>query len=500
MNEINRVECRARPEIWRQVALCFFVGMFSLVFSNSDPKLKADGSNLLSLFLSFVMFALGCMRLWQLMRAYLIADEEGLRWRSFVRKRHVRWEEVSDYYDRIYSSTSTRKDGLVKTVAGTLEIDDFTNQELLRQMIQQRATHSSAHEWKKRLNSQQSNNSRSRQRRVDSEDDIEAATFRYENRKRKSNIIFGCVVFPLIIAMLSRNVDSSLLSALRDVASLWGWPLTLLAALTLPLAMSLFLLSSLLVAMRNYQVAKSRNSESISVDKNGLAFNNGATEITSSWHEALSCVVYPGTVTRPSRCIIETQSGTFDFLPSLCDADYLLSIIFYQSRSENYLFKARVDTAVENLHLSSWSGGAAGIGSKTFSYRTRSSRLFLWMLSFYPLLISVLHLSRDVPQTLGDVPPAIWAVVVLVGFSWMLYWTSYIVASEEVLETAMLWRKRRIPWDEVLSYKHKNGFASVQGSSTRIRFFGALSDVSELQEIIAQRAVNSRNKSWKNPT
>ena len=155
MNEENgRVECRLRPVLWLGIVVIGVMGfgLASLPFlpdgQGNPPDIHRNPVAPFVWSATFTLLSLGCVVAFALyvLRARIIADENGLRWRDIRKELFARWDEVTDFYDSPLSSTRTH--GRVETVAGKLSLEDFTNQEKLRAYIQSHATNAASREWK----------------------------------------------------------------------------------------------------------------------------------------------------------------------------------------------------------------------------------------------------------------------------------------------------------------------------------------------------------------
>ena len=98
MNEINRVECRVRRIVWLGILMCLAMdfGLAALPFmpdgKGNYPDMHRSQTapyvwTFAWIFLTFVLVTF--LILWAT-RSYIIADENGLRWRNIKQERFAR--------------------------------------------------------------------------------------------------------------------------------------------------------------------------------------------------------------------------------------------------------------------------------------------------------------------------------------------------------------------------------------------------------------------------
>jgi hypothetical protein len=97
-------------------------------------------------FLQLVFFVPAVLVAVWLRRAEIVADEETLCWQGLGRRRCVRWEDVTDYYDL---PLPRGKRSAVETVAGKLPLwgDSVKNIKPLRVVIERQVTNARARGW-----------------------------------------------------------------------------------------------------------------------------------------------------------------------------------------------------------------------------------------------------------------------------------------------------------------------------------------------------------------
>lgn len=150
----EEVRCRPNGGLWIVVFLFGCLGTLCLTAlfwggPSKWPSLGALGSGLM---LSSPFLALSVWNTIYLVKARIIADETGLRWRTTGLWRVASWATVTDYFDeeRVLSSGQKTRQGWVQTGAGELSFPtgSWTNEKPLRAFIAAHATDVAAPGWR----------------------------------------------------------------------------------------------------------------------------------------------------------------------------------------------------------------------------------------------------------------------------------------------------------------------------------------------------------------
>jgi hypothetical protein len=215
----------------------------------------------------------------------VVADEQGLRWRSGRSEQQVRWDEVTDYYEQ----RDRFRWIVIETTKGKLRLheDTWTNLPALRQLVQAKATNAKATDW---------GVYGSRPCDLPHE-------FRYDKAKALDGFLVSAIVF-VLCAFLVAVV----------VGKLHSPPMFALTAVAVALATAIVLPFGLFSALDTYR----RLSHLILVRPDGITFTDGQRMLEARWEEVTDyyLVRWLGIL---HRCVVVTKQGSFDFTPTVRD-------------------------------------------------------------------------------------------------------------------------------------------------------------------------------------
>lgn len=420
---------------------------------------------------------------WWLLRACIICNSAGLRRRGLGGWKSVCWEEVTDYYEKLPTRTQRSVSAKQPTVVSVAETpfglwgvsNLWSNASALRVQIAFHAVKSRAQQWEIKGT-----------RLVDPWPRV----FDYdtcENRwaPRIWFKLFSAYVFYLLIQ-----------PALKLTAMVGGigWAMTLAAAALYLLLMGSFGLIFLL-PLAQYRAANRRKTERITVDPNGIIFESETQRVEALWPEVIGYHSVNGQGLLVQYAV-ETQNGSFDFLPSIRNAALLKEIIQrFAKASADQQWCSRVDMEVLGGEAARWSSGRVGAGSRVYHYRNRMNRALLWlplMLGFVFLLSAILAWQGLAPGQ--NMLPSLIAtaangLIALLGY--YAYRTCRIETDDEGLTQITLLGKRRLRWPQIENYflaKERNGI--VIGRVERIMFSPQIAGYDDLKAEIASKAAS----------
>lgn len=491
-NTIVSARVEARPHAGNCFGAAFFgltgVGLViaSLLLSRSEPNQRLLWYAL-GLLISLPLIGISLLVALWVSRACVIADEDGLRWRSIGRWRVATWDEVTDYYEQ---HLPNRRHGLpvVETRAGRLPLgSDLTHRDALLAVIAARAVQARVRSWG--------------EKGMRAEDDW-PRIFGYDTaHNRAAPWISGGSLAVLIVTM-----GWMLLPKTQGLVEEVGWPLGLGATL-LALCLALGVPAALVLpTLPIHFETRRRRGQTVTVDLHGLRYSAPGREVAVCWDEVKAYFIgsAPGWVQVVGPAVVVTARGTFDFLPTLEDATQLRALIRRHavSASTNQWH----ETAPERLggEAALWSGGSCGVGQRVYHYRTRTNRALLLFAGGHWLALAVSasfgplreRLATDPAWVLGS---AVVSTVALLWLTWR-YRTAAILVDERGI-TQRAWNGSRfLAWAEVEELSTSGAesfqFGNVTGRGQRIRFWLSIADLDELQSAISNRSANATRSGW----
>ena len=304
------VRCRPPRSNWLllifPVLLCPSLALSAFASTPKGPP--SPGDTFILLTFALLCFLGACIFSWWTLRAGITADDSGLRVRGFGGWKPVRWAEVSDFYETLPMRKRSAAAGYVlETASGKVCFsNDWSNAEALRELVARNAVHSRVSEWGIK-------GTRAT--------DPWPVVFDYNTRGNCWAPRLWLKLFVVFVVYLV--VQPALQFA--ATANMIGWGTTLAVA-----ALYLLLIGSVglvfLLPLAQYRAADRRKAERITVDLNGIVFENGARRLQAAWADvtAYQVVNSHGVL---FRYVVETRQGEFDFLSSLGNAVLLQAII-----------------------------------------------------------------------------------------------------------------------------------------------------------------------------
>ncbi len=414
-------------------------------------------------------------------RCRVIAERQQLHSVGVLRRRSVYWEEVRDYYE-----IKTGKFGVLSTVetdAGKIGLgsEGWTHIEEFRAVVQQRATRARAKAWGMR-------DSRP--------EDTWPRLFVYDPvQNRRALWVWGAATTLLLLTPVLMTASKA-----GNIHSGSDWLWNLLAFGMMQTLLVLYCALPLAV-VRAHRDGLRRQNERITVDRDGLTFEDGTQRIKAAWEEILGWKKTPlgQSWSRDSSYIVETEAGNFQFTRCLRDAPLLCEIITAQTGRKLELMEGKdaFDAAPDlsaDIHR--------------YTYRNRTNRAMLLLMTAFGVfslvpLILPFFIEQDRPLTWDS-----WLFLILLAvimwaytlYEWANYRTARIETDPQGITQWTLFGNRRLGWSEVEAFalhpQSMVGYGEVVGAGGRVRFRLTIAYLEELKTEIQQRAIHSVNREW----
>lgn len=479
------VTCRPPGEWWQLVWATVFFG----AIAGTGALLPAAPSSLHpvqeAIFFGTVsvasLFAAAWLTWWTL-KARILADASGLRWRGGFGWKSARWEGVQDFYDRLpVQSGRDSLQAVIKTSSGTVSFGrQWTNVGPLRALVARRVTDAAASEWGL-LGTRPC--------------DPWPRVFRYDTWQ---NVWTPCIILKLVLTGFGYTFVKPVQQA-AGLAGLVGWPMKL--ALFAPYLILLLLYAGpVLFVLAQYRAAGRRRAERITADTEGIVFEDGARRIEAAWADLTGYEVASGALS--ARYVVETRRGDFDFLAALSGAMLLKAIIQrYAQDAADEEWRARVDPEALGGEAARWSGGRVGVGARVYHSRTRAHRAMLGLPLGMCLTMGFVCWATSqglTPGTglAGSVCGALFFGLMFVGCR-HTHRVYRIETDADGLTRITPLGRRRLAWDQVEDYwLTSEGGGVVAGRGERLSFGSGIVGRDELKEETARRAVNCGGRAW----
>ncbi len=457
--------------------------MAMTAFTPGPKGPPSPGETLLFAASSLICFFCLCVLVWWLLRACVLGDAAGLRWRGLGGWKRVRWNEVSDFYEKL----SVRNRSRAPSAAGCiLEVAsrkirfsrDWSNAEALRELVAQNAINSRAAGWEVKGT-----------RVVDPW----PRAFDYNTVENRWTPRLWLKLFAIFVVYVVIQPALELVVT----AHLVGWAAALgVAGAYVLLFGSMGLI--FLVPLAQYRATNERKAERVTADLDGIVFEDGVRRVEAAWPDVTGYrMVSHGLL---FRYVVETRQGNFDFLSSLGDARLLQAIIQRSaSLAENREWRLPADEEALSGEAARWSSGRVGVGTRIFHYRTRGYRAILLGMAVLGIVCGLLFAGIALgwlPSTLPPSPAGMAVAGVFWGVGLILGWQAYrqngVVLDDNGLTQRTLLGSRFIAWEQVQEYAVTPlGGGKVSGRGTTIGFGRDIVGYAELNEEVDRHAISS---------
>ncbi len=479
---------RCRPDQLPWLVIIVFSVVFSVCFCLIGARLTALPSGFWFAVGVWVAICLGSplsLGIW-MARAAVVADEDGLRWRGIGRWQHATWDEVTAYYQQIWS-TGAQERTVSVVECGTRRLyfskgmSGEANCLRLQRAISKYAVNAHASEWQV----------------LGTRPNLDwPRVFRYDTRANRWKVhqVSICLTLITVLLFFPSHVTYT---------TLWWKAISL----TSVLASVSWLSFKMFVIWRVKQAAHRRFDEQITVTQEGFCWQKQDISVSAAWNEITDYF----RVSQPKTAVLQrivTSQGNIDFHLSIQDFAVLKQIIVQQAGQAKTKAwrKVKVSEALDGVS-SQWSSGLEGIGERIYNYRTRTNRALLRLMAVFiliPWIVSAFLGPFAKPMTPTDLLEMVALTVIsgaLLFWCWYRYRAASVRTSADGITQYALFGKKYIAWKDVLHvYISGDGkesaepsclFGNIISPNARIRFWLGIADVEELKEEIARRAVHA---------
>ncbi|HEY3415206.1 MAG TPA: hypothetical protein VGM51_19395 [Armatimonadota bacterium] len=461
LKPVTTVICRPGPLWITSAALLALLGGFFLFIPTlaphpvDDPALTAIG---------FIALSLSAMETLFCATSSVVADEHGLRWRRFGFGRSVPWSGVLEYHLQDTQGAARKPFLIIRTDAGRLVVPDlWTHQADLKALLAARALDVLEDEWG-----------------VLTSGGTSQRVFEYDERRLALARWAAIVGTALYVGLVFHRVLAKLAGILQDLGLLMMCGFLILV-LVLAAGIAAFVYCGFIIAIKD---GLRRRTERITVDPDGIAFEDGERSLRANWEDVQGVRLVPvGRMAYGKKRVIVTPDGEFEYTRMIRDAMRLDAIIKRFAVNARYTSDAEGDVIGPD-------GGSAGV--HVYHYRTYTSRaLLMFPLGFVLIAVVIgvlqaqgLAVQRDrlAPWIIGLGSFAVWAWCL-----WRYRTVSIRTDSLGVTQTTPS-GKTFIAWSDISSSRRVGSdvmqFWVIKGSRATIRFWLGISNASTLVEEI----------------
>ncbi|MEI6915642.1 MAG: hypothetical protein WCL39_10965 [Armatimonadota bacterium] len=486
----DTVECRIKRTDLFLSLLIFALGLVFLSPLVFMDRKKDD----VYLAVCAVPILLGaCWHAAYVLRARIVADDRGLRWRGVVKWKSLRWNEVIGYYEK-RSAIATKPWYEIEGASTKLTVapggSGWTNLEELKRIVAQNAGKSETIAW-------QSDGAILRP-------GVEKQ-FHYATKSNKyalgillavTAVCLGGFCYMIIPVLLNPPDYLRFMSLGMKVAML---VMVLLLALMCPTIYGAILLP----IVRDYRY---RKLQLITVSSSSICLQDRGTLTDIPWEDVKSYIRVPGPgLAYERRYTVRSEKESIEFTSSISDVDLLRDLVeSFASTSGQTEWRTLQNPEILGGEASLWTSGTPGIGDRVFHYRTRTIRSMLWCFGALPVTMTGIRLQNHyypIPDAAGP-PPAFIIVLSLAVwiYLWLVYRTSRIILTEAGVEYLSLFTTERIDWTEISALTRKGSDPPqrriVEGGGKRIVFYELIGGYAELKQEIRKRGKNVAVDEW----
>jgi hypothetical protein len=403
------VRCRIKRYEWWTVPGCFFLSGLMLFACVQGVKEQPDIFWPMWVMSSLMGLACCAGAFWvtrSLLYQEVIADETGLRWRNpFGPWKSARWDEISDFSFKGLKQLPTIQTPSAKITL----ITELTNREAMMAVVAARAVNAPAREWEiEKFRASKNFTQR----------------FDYWTRSQKWMVPLMSVGVVYVLGFVGWSAFFGDRASTTTRYQL-SWQFDFLSIVMAILFFAPFVTTfafGLWMGWQQRNFAYNRRNEHLEISLRGLAWQNLEQRIEASWQEVRAIDLVPGRRLE-AHYRVETANGDFSVWTAL------ESISLWVGLVRQFAPHLNVEVSITDPDLGgeaeTWSGGEIGKGTRTFHFRTRDTRLVLWALTAFVLVLPLLPVLNEGLKTPDDVPSPIsgrfWIAVLLVGVALLTY-------------------------------------------------------------------------------
>lgn len=416
--------------------------------------------------------------LW-LSRTAIVADENGLRWRSIGGWRQVQWQQVEDYY-ALFTRRPEFTTWRIETQVGKIDIreEHFSHTAALRDMVQQHAHWARPKKWE----------TKGLRQKIDW-----PYTFSYRADGER-----GACLFFLAISMFWVGFWLwGLVYAFNDVWSYAGPVLAILILIIWFVVISLMPLMAKLMFTK-YREFQTHRYEKVTVSVAELIFESGQKQIILPWDDVQDyyCSTTKGWATQ-DRCVVVGRNGSFDF--AKIEEVSLLQKIISQHACQTPFHEWREYRVASITPV------------KRYDYRNRNVRS---LLMGSDVLGTALLIMGAYAQTTPIYGPdthsnslVLWIYGGVLGGCFLWLWRHYSVSSITISDEGITQRgwytEYFLAWEDIkeLRTSGSSQYTCCIIGHRKLSFGYSITDYRVLKDEIQRRAVNAEiHPSWNRTT
>ncbi len=419
--------------------------------------------------------------LW-LSRTAIVADDNGLRWRSIGGWHQVQWQQVEDYY-ALFTHRPEFTVWRIETEAGKIAFQEghFRQTAALRDIVQQHAQWAKPKKWETKGLRQ----------------DIDwPYTFSYRAQGEREFLIGHLILSVFWVGFGVKELIAKS-SAFYEV---WNYSGPIMALMGLLLCLGFILFAPLFTGLwlMMYREFQARRHERITVSATELIFENNQERIAIPWDEVQD---YYSTYTKSGlaqhRFVVVDKNGSFDF--AKIEEVGLLQKLISQLACHTPYHEWREYRPTSTSPI------------KRYDYRNRNVRSLLMgsgVLGVVLLLLGFYVQTAQVYDTEARPDPIIgWIYGGVLGGCFLWLWRHYSVSSMTISDEGITQRgwytEHFLAWEDIKELR-------TSGSSQhtcciighqKLSFGYYITDYRVLKDEIQRRAVNAEiHPSWNRTT
>ena len=471
---------------WGIIALFSIIGFAPLLlyFAKLLPT-TVSGQVLTFLYAAVFLAPCGLFGYWQI-RAIVIADDTGLRWRGLGRWRTANWNEITDYYEQFRPKAKTIFTIVTKSAKLNINPALWIKPAEIKKIIASKALNAQVRDWD--FLGTRSNLDWPR-------------TFTYNTNDNR----FVGYALPGMLAvcfgLYAWNLSGAVFRAQSSLGL--GWAVATIG-ISLFGILPLVLMSSLILRMRSSTARRSH--QHITLNIAGLIFDSVGCRIESRWEDIKDLRIRKLGIRElaPSYSVVTTQ-GTFDFSPSISEFQILCSALATHAVGMPEKKWHSEETDVLGGTATLWSSRCEGIGKRIYHYRTRTNRSLLSLALFFAVMpiLSIL-IQQWAGIGIKGSPTFAFGLSLFCGIPVLLgiwrYSKAKIEIDTEGITQQTLLGSRYLAWAEIEDYYQSGDdifkFGIIKCKDVKLWFWAGIANAEDLKSEIQRQAINSLNRTW----
>jgi hypothetical protein len=251
-----------------------------------------------------------------------------------------------------------------------------------------------------------------------------------------------------------------------------------------------------ILALTLFGPLTARRHQSITTTADGVEFSNRAEQYNIGWNQIISLTRKRSGTRMSYLYTMEAAADSITFDSSITNRTHLMQVVEHKS---NLTWPVENSQKPKTIAVRIGSSASENGIAQVYGYRSKNLTFALVQLTIVALAFTLLSEYISWRHSTGAFVPNIPAYLLfLAGVSWLVwrYRAGGIMVDETGLTEFSAFGRHWLKWTDIELYEEAGPLYVVKGKGVALRFWPTINSKELLKEEIKQRAVNSSTKEW----